>query len=286
MSKQSFIATSNDNQRKLLKFLSSIYKKVPLSKLHKTLRNGDVKINSKRTKDFNYIIQENDIIEVYGLNDNDSLLTKFNSSITLTSEIIYEDNNIILINKKEGVEVHGNSNSLDQQVYSYLNFEQNTSFKPSHVGRLDKVTSGLIVYAKNYESLVELNKANNAFDKDYIFVPEAKITDNLYSLFISKNESQKRMIITDNETKNSQLAITNIEWINGQYHAKIITGKKHQIRATCAYLNAPIVGDTKYGAKAFRRVLLHSYSLKFKNLEGNLSYLNDKTFSCKPKNWV
>ncbi|QBF34384.1 RluA family pseudouridine synthase [Mycoplasmopsis phocirhinis] len=286
MSKKIFIATANDSQRKLLKFLTAIYKKVPLSKLHKTIRNGDIKINSKRIKDHNYLIQQNDSIEIFGLNKNDTTLTEFNKKISLKSEIIYEDQNIILINKNEGINVHGSLNSLDEQVYSYLQFKQLTAFKPSHVGRLDKITSGLIVYAKNYETLVELNQANKFFDKEYIFVPQKPIKTGKYSFYITKNDEQKRMYISANQTKNSQLALTNIEFKQGRYYAKILTGKKHQIRATCAYLNSPIVGDTKYGAKPFKRVLLHSYSLTFKNLNNNLSYLNNKTFTCKPKNWV
>ncbi|MBU4691638.1 RluA family pseudouridine synthase [Mycoplasma sp. ES3225-GEN-MYC] len=286
MAKQEFIATSNDQGRKLLKFLTSIYKNVPISKIHKVLRKGDIRINSKRNKDPNYIINSNDLITIYGLNDSDAFLLKSNPNLTLNSEIIYEDENILLINKLPGVEVHSNQNSLDQQVYSYLSFTQNTAFKPSHVGRLDKLTSGLIIYAKNYESLVQLNSKQDSLVKKYLFIPEHHIEPGIYSILTSKDDLVQKMVVAQENWNNAKLATTKIEVIDNQYFATLLSGRKHQIRLTCANLQAPVLGDIKYGAQRAKRLYLHSYSLEFKNLEGCLEYLNNKKFKAYPINWI
>lgn len=282
MQKQRYIATKNDHNRKILKFIQSIYANTPMSKIYRTFRQGDIKVNNKRVKDFNYIIQQNDIIEVYGISTLVEAIP-YSSSTKLQADIIYEDNNILIINKPNNIAVHSEANCLDEQVLSYLNVEFENAFKPSHVGRLDKVTSGLMLYAKNYSSLVQLNKKQHSFIKQYIFIPECDIKPNIYEFYIEKDEVNKRMKTTQKSVF-SQKSITKIEYINNTYYATLLTGKKHQIRLCCAALNAPIKGDVKYGAKSDKRLYLHSYLLKFDSLEADLEYLNNKEFRSLP-NW-
>ncbi|WP_029608510.1 pseudouridine synthase family protein [Mycoplasma simbae] len=286
MAKHTFTASKNDQNRKLIKFLTSVFKDVPFSKLQKTLRSGDVKINSKRTRDGNYLLHQNDLIEVFGLQEDDLKLAKFDQKIALTSPIIYEDDNILLINKNEGVEVHGADNCLDQQVYSYLNFTQQDAFKPSHVGRLDKQTSGIIIYAKNYATLSLLNKNHKNIEKIYKFISKNPIKPDYYTVYLVKDEQNEKMKIASKNEPGALQAITKI-WIqNGEYFAQLLTGKKHQIRITCSSLNAPIIGDIKYGGLKSARMYLHSFSITFTNLDQHLEYLNNKTFIAQPKHWI
>ncbi|WP_029513462.1 RluA family pseudouridine synthase [Mycoplasmopsis primatum] len=279
---QKFIATQNDNGRKLIKFLQRIFKNVPDSYLHKILRNRNVKINNQRVNDANFTIKTNDEIIVYRLDSEEKSLYAFDDNIKLSSPIIYEDENILVVNKIQGVEVHGSKNSLDNQVLSYLKFNQESSFKPSHVGRLDKLTSGIMLYAKNYSALVELNNKTGLFDKIYILKSEYNKPDQEVKLFIYHDEKQQKMVATDKVKNESQFnAITKIFTQNKKLYAQIYTGKKHQIRATMEYLGFPILGDTKYGGLKSKRLFLHCCKLTLKELEGNLAYLNNKTFECK-----
>ncbi|VEU61101.1 Pseudouridylate synthase [Mycoplasmopsis bovigenitalium] len=282
MTKNTYIASENDEGRKLIKFITSIYKKTPNSIIYKTFRKGNIKINSKKTKDPNYLIKNGDVIDVYGIDQNDIFLIEKVKN-THSFDIVYEDENVLLINKEEGVQVHSSHNSLDSQVYSYLNFSQINSFKPSHVGRLDKLTSGLIIYAKNYKTLKMLNEKQKYLTKIYKFIPQNFIADNLYQFNLKKNEYDKKMFVS--KDVDSKISSTKIWSENNEYFAQILTGRKHQIRVTCAALNAPILGDTKYGGKPAKRMYLHSFKLVFNNLTNHLEYLNKKEFIALPKNW-
>lgn len=281
---QKFIATKNDEGRKLIKFLQSIFKNTPESHIYRAFRKKDIKVNDKRINDRNYIINEGDCIIIHGFQSDDKAFKKYDKSLQKPLKIIYEDNNILLVNKDPFVEVHGSKKSLDNQVLAYLKFNQTSSFKPSHVGRLDKDTSGLIIYAKNYESLVELNYKTVFFDKIYKLKSDYKGEDKVVEFYTKKDESKQKMIASKIPFSNeSKLVKTKIFAINNELFAKLITGKKHQIRLTMEYLKNPIYGDKKYGGKKAKRLYLHSYKLTFKKLENNLEYLNNKTFVCDIK---
>ncbi|WP_027335055.1 RluA family pseudouridine synthase [Mycoplasmopsis felifaucium] len=276
--------TENDAGRKLIKYLQRLFKNVPISHIYRILRKKDIKINNKRTSDENYILSANDEIIIYGLNENDLNLYSYNNELELTSKIIYEDDNILILNKQENIEVHGNTNSLDNQVLAYLKYTQDSSFKPSHVGRLDKETSGLIIYAKNYPTVVELNNKIGEFDKIYKFKSDYKGSNKYVEFYIHHDEKNQRMEATiEPYYKDDKKAITYIFAKGVVWFAKLITGKKHQIRVALKYLGYPIYGDKKYGGKLDKRLYLHSYQLTFKNLAGHLEYLNDKTFLCDIK---
>ncbi len=272
------IATKEDENRKINKFISSYFKDLPQSKIYKIFRNKDIKVNGKRTNDTNLVLHENDVVEIYGLKEEKPELFSYDNKLKLSSKIIYEDDNILIVDKRANVAVHGDSKSLDNQVLAYLKYNQNSSFKPSHVGRLDKATSGLMIYAKNYASLVELNYKTGDFDKIYQFESEYNGTEKTISLKIRHDEKLQKMIVDENHPKSTE-AITRIFKDGKQWYAQIYTGKKHQIRITMEYLKCPIYGDIKYGGRSRQRLHLHCCSITFKNLANNLEYLNNKTFS-------
>ena len=270
-----FIATNNDAGRTLLKFLEGILDGVPKSRIEKAFREKEIKVNQKRIKDKKYIIQEGDDIEVYGIRYSVKTFVKVSHKF----EIIFEDKNILIVNKPTNIEVHGPDNSLDMQVLSYLKFEKKDSFIPSHIGRIDKVTSGIMVYGKNYETVRQMNDNIDKFDKIYRAISSLKETQVLNAM-IHHNELDKKEYVSEEFGKECSTKFTVME--NGEIEAQIITGRKHQIRASLEFLNTPIKGDVKYGGAAASRVYLHSYMIIFHNLKGELEYLNNKEFKTGP----
>lgn len=277
-----FVAHKNDGGRKLIKYISSLFKDLPEGRIYKLLRQKCVKINGKRITDSNHVINEGDEVVIYGIKEQATIYI-YDVGLQLDSKIIYEDDNILLINKKAGKVVHSEPLCLDDQVLSYLKFKQNSSFKPSHVGRLDKWTSGLIVYAKNYKALRELNDKIGFFNKIYTLKSDYNGGDNVVSAYIHHDEKMQKMIVTKNPVGlNNQIVKTKIYVDSNKLYAQLLTGRKHQIRATMEYLGYPIYGDIKYGwrKKTNKRIYLHSYKLGFNNLSSPLEYLNGREFEC------
>ncbi|AAZ43515.1 RluA family pseudouridine synthase [Mycoplasmopsis synoviae] len=278
----SFKASKNDENRSLFKLICKYFPNLTIATIEKLFRKKEIKVNSKRITDKKFVVSENDLVEVYGISESNLNLPQI-KKVSFDFQIIYEDANILIIDKKENLVIHGEDNSLDNQVLSYLKHKQIDSFKPSHVGRLDKETSGLIVYAKNYLTLKQLNEKSFNFKKVYQFKSDFLSSSPLeLKLYFYKDENNKTKI-SKTQKENSKLAHSIFYCENNKKFAQIITGRKHQIRLSLAYLNKPIYGDKKYKGKKSTRLMLHSYYLKFLNLEDNLKYLNKMEFYSNPK---
>lgn len=275
---KTLIAKNNDVNRSLFKYLVIMLNNVPISRIEKLFRLRDIKINGIRTNDKQYKLKLGDEIIVYGLND----LFKENveSKVEINFSVIYEDKNLLIIDKTKNVAIHSEENCLNEQVLKYLNYKKNSSFVPSSIGRLDKKTSGLILYAKNYKTLVEFEEKQKYFDKVYQFVSDYNISDKkIVTVRIKKDIANEKMVV---DTKFGVQAKTAF-WIDGnRKYAQILTGKKHQIRVTLQNMGFPILGDTKYGGKRARRMFLHSYSITFHNLSEDFSEYNEQIFICSP----
>ena len=274
-----------DNEKKITTYLLNMFPNLSLNILYKALRKKDIKVNGKRISE-NIILHTNDEIEVFIC---DAFLI---SSKTFNFNIIYEDDNILVINKPENVEILG-ENSLT----SYLQEQyQNSSFPyPCH--RLDRNTKGLILYAKNQESLEILFSKfkNREIEKKYICkvygIPNKK-QDTLVA-YLFKDKKKSRVYISDTFQKGYQKVMTSYKILktDKKTNSSILeitlhTGKTHQIRAHLAYIGHPIIGDGKYGKneinKQFRAKTqeLYAYQLRFNFIGNNgiLDYLNGKEF--------
>lgn len=271
-------ATKNDEGRILFKFLVKYLNNVPISAIEKLFRLKNIKLNGKKTNNKAYRIQAGDEIFVYGIEE---ARVDVLSNTIIKFKIIYEDQNILVIDKPINVSMHGFVDSLDQQVLTYLKFKQVDSFKPASIGRLDRVTSGLIIYAKNYKALVQLNDKVNKFEKYYQLKSDFPWIKKEVKFYGRKNLKTYEMELFDNPPGVEMKTIFFRD--KNKKYAKIITGKKHQIRLTLKHLFYPIYGDRKYGGKFDQRVYLHSYKIVFNSLENELEYLNGTQFICDIK---
>lgn len=270
--------------KKLSRFLVHSIETLDIHTVYKLLRKKDIKLNGKRIHE-NVILKRNDIVIIY-LKDEDSGIKK------IDFEIIYEDENILAVNKPRALEVVGD-HSLTSLLRAKFNTLENNFPAPCH--RLDRNTTGLILYAKNEESLhILLEKfKDHEIEKKYRAVvygiPKKK--EETVESFLFKDRKKSLVYISDvfkngyQKIKTSYTVLekdlkNNISILEVILH----TGKTHQIRAHLAHLGLPIIGDGKYGNnqinKAFGKTsqMLISYSIQF-NFEtdaGLLHYLNGK----------
>ena len=269
------------DNKKLNKFLQDSIPNLSSNLFYKTLRKKDIKINGKRVNE-KITVFENDVIEVYVA---DNLLEK-----KLHINIIFEDDNILVIDKPCGIEVTGR-NSLTSIVHNQYS---NCEFLPMPCHRLDRNTTGLVLFAKNQEALdILLDKfKNHEIEKHYLALVYGvpKIKSQTLTAYLFKDSKKSFAYISDEPKKGYSKIITSYSLIekyaNGTclLDVEIETGKTHQIRAHLAHIGLPIVGDGKYGNYEINKKLgiktqeLKSYILKFNFTtdSGILYYLNGK----------
>jgi 23S rRNA pseudouridine955/2504/2580 synthase len=282
---KTFIVEKKYNQKKLSKYLLDNIPNFNINTFYKILRKKDIKINGIRiTKDT--VITEGDEITVY---IPDAILKKENF------EIIYEDDNILIINKGVNLEVTG-ANSLTSIIGEKY---KDSNFNPMPCHRLDRNTTGIVLFAKNQISLdILLNKfKNHEIEKRYyawIYGIPKKNHERLEA-YLFKDQKKSIVYISNDFKKGYQKIVTSYTVLEKfsdntcMIEVEIETGKTHQIRAHLAHIGYPIIGDGKYGNNAINKKYsakyqnLESYFIKFKFKENNgiLDYLNQKSFIIK-----
>jgi 23S rRNA pseudouridine955/2504/2580 synthase len=293
----------NEAGQRVDKFLRKWLKDVPLSAIYRSIRKGDVRVNEKRVKE-KYSLIEGDLLEVKEITSTGSEKKEKFIRIENNLKVTYEDENMLLVEKWPGVLVHsdmkGGEPTLTDYVLSYLHDkgdytpEKEVTFTPAPCNRLDRNTSGIVIYGKNFESLKLLNEMirERRIKKYYSALVKKRIKDGIHEAYISKDEDSNISKIYNESRPGTKKIAMEVKTIQSDglfsfLEIELITGRSHQLRAHLAHLGNPIVGDTKYGDKKLNSFFtnkyglnfqfLYAYKLLFKDCPEKLDYMDNKT---------
>lgn len=298
--------TKNDSGQRIDRFLS---KSFPLGQgqICKLARKNCIKLNGKKCKPDTHIA-ENDIIKLFI--PDEMLIPKAKTdpddftAVSDKIDIVYEDENILLVDKRPGLAVHPHDGAeygrtLIDHIQSYLYQKrewrprEENAFTPALCNRIDRNTGGIVIAAKTAEALRVMNQKikDREIDKRYLAIVEGSPKPKEGSLkgYLFKDAQKNRVYVTDTPQPGSKTCQTNYKTLASAaglslVECELITGRTHQIRAQFAHAGHPLLGDGKYGKldKRFDRSYqaLYSYKLTFTFTTdaGALAYLNGKSF--------
>lgn len=295
--------TENEAGQRLDRFLRKLLKDSALSEIYKNIRKGNVKVNNKKSKEA-YMLAEGDKVTLKNMNIGSESTPENKTSKSDIIDIIYEDENIIIVDKPAGLLSHpqsaDDSDTLIHRVKHHIElsegFNLSPTFSPALCNRLDRNTAGLVIAAKNYKSLKAVNEMirERSFKKLYLCIVVGKTDEKgEISGILEKDESSRKTFFTkdkDNGGKDTRTCYEK-KSDNGEYSLLLVelqTGRFHQIRAHLSSIGHPIIGDTKYGDKRVNEFfrsnfglshqLLLAHIISFENTPKELEYLKNKTW--------
>ena len=307
---QELHVTENEAGQRLDKLLAKFLNQAPKSFLYKMMRKKNIVLNGKKCTG-NETLKQGDSIKLFF---SDETIEKFSAGTYAISKkekinmlpIIYEDEQVLLMNKPIGVLSQKAKDSDVSAVEILINYlmetnqlskEQFRTFHPSICNRLDRNTSGILVAGKTLPALQEMNRffKERTIAKYYRCLVKGRVIKNEEYIkgYLVKDQKTNKVSITKKKTEEGVPIET--EYCVIQSNAEVsllevhlITGKTHQIRAHLASIGHPIIGDYKYGDKQINEMyrqayglksqLLHAYRLEMPSSNGSLAYLNDKKF--------
>lgn len=296
-----FIINENDSGQRVDKFLQKAVFKLPKTAMYKFIRTKKIKLNRKRCE-ISTRLQTGDILELYiddsFFEDEKKQETTFLRADEKKLNIIYEDENIIILFKETGLPVHADDRKTENllervQKYLYLKGEYNpeteNSFAPSVCNRLDRNTCGLVISAKNSASLREINRMikEREIKKIYLCLTNKKPPkdSDIISAYLKKSTAENKVSVSATQKDGYKPIITEYKVVgrkgdNYILEINLVTGRTHQIRASLAFIGCSIVGDTKYnGDNSLKYQALCAYKLLFQpSADSKFSYLYGKSF--------
>ena len=303
-----FTIRKNDAGQRLDRFVSKTVPLLPSSLLQKYIRLKRIKVNGKGfSRDGK--LREDDRVQMYINDEFFEKPSESNAYLRITSprlDVLYEDDNILLLNKEAGVLCHSDGgwayDTLIARLQAYLFLSKDwdprkeNSFTPALCNRIDRNTQGIVIAAKNAETLRIINEKirNREIDKEYLTVvsgrpspPSGRIESQLF-----KEAERNMVMIKSRREPGTKTAVTEYSTLVSRgdlslVRCRLLTGRTHQIRVQMASLKTPLLGDGKYGRESVNRKygesgqLLCSYRLTmdFQTDAGQLNYLKGRTFS-------
>ncbi|MBQ8960739.1 MAG: RluA family pseudouridine synthase [Ruminococcus sp.] len=304
-----FKINENDSGQRVDKFISKALPDMPKSMMYRLIRKKDIKLNGKRCT-ISDRLSVGDVVTVYV---KEELATEKKQDLSFMSapgdlQVIYEDENILIAFKPEGLDSHSNGensadtliNRIKRRLYEKGEFrpESESSFAPALCSRLDRNTSGLVTAAKTAAALREVNEAISSGNIRKIYrcvtaSPPPKSSD-IITAYHRKDSERNIVRISDAPTEGYKEIRTGYQVLAKRgslclVQVTLYTGRTHQIRAHLAHVGAPVLGDGKYGNIAankrfgvFRQALC-AYALRFSFPESSpLSYLNETEIKAPP----
>ena len=302
-----FTVTKNDASQRLDRFITKNCPELPAALMFKYIRIKRIKVNGKRAQ-INTRLSEGDTVEAY---INDEFLKQKAPKYDFMSaparlNIVYEDENLLLVDKRPGMSVHADDtekvNTLINHIQAYLyqkrewNPKWENAFAPALCNRIDRNTGGIVIAAKNAETLRIINEKIRAheLEKSYLCItvgrpkqPEGKIEG-----FLLKNEAKKEVRFFHKPVPGGKTAVTLYRTLESRgglslVECRLLTGRTHQIRVSMAEIGCPLLGDGKYGKGDVNRryhetrQALYSYKLRFDfpTDAGLLNYLKGQEFT-------
>ena len=305
---------TNDAGQRLDRFLAKAVPLLPASLAQKYIRLKRIKRNGARAER-DTRLEAGDVLQLY---INDEFFDKpreDNAFLTVASpklNIVYEDENILLVDKRPGLAVHPHDGAeygrtlIDHiQAYLYQKREwrprEENAFTPALCNRIDRNTGGIVIAAKTAEALRVMNQKvkDRELDKRYLAIVEGTPKPKEGSLkgYLFKDAKKNRVFVTDTSQPGSKSCQTNYRTLDTRnglslVECELITGRTHQIRAQFAHAGHPLLGDGKYGKldKRFDRnyQALYSYKLTFAFTTdaGSLENLNGRSFQVEKVDFV
>ncbi len=296
----------NDAGQRLDRFLAKAVPLLPASLAQKYIRLKRIKRNGQRVGRDDRL-SEGDILQLYINDEFFEAPRQDNAYLTVSApklNIVYEDAQILLVDKKPGIAVHPHDGAeygktlIDHiQAYLYAKREwrprEENAFTPALCNRIDRNTGGIVIAAKTAEALRVMNQKikDREIDKRYLAVVEGtpKPKSGVLKGYLFKDAVKNRVYVTDTPQKGAKTCETRYETLESRnglslVECELITGRTHQIRAQFAHAGHPLLGDGKYGKldKRFDRryQALYSYRLTFRFTTdaGALTYLNGRSF--------
>lgn len=305
---KTIIVGANDKGQRLDRFLCKAFPLLSSGMLQKCIRNKRIKVDGARAKPYQ-LLAEGSVIELYVNDEYLEVPVKENEWKHISHpriNVVYEDDNVILIDKPCGMPVqpdsHETVNTLVSHLKAYANKsgmwdpDSEISFAPALCNRIDRNTRGIVIAAKNAEALRILNQKikDREIEKYYLCIVhgETSPASGRIEGYLFKDASKNRVFVHESRIKGSLSAVTEYKTVKNAgvlslVECRLITGRTHQIRAQLAHKGNPLLGDGKYGREEMNKPygvysqVLWSYKtvFDFSSDSGILNYLKGKSFS-------